>query len=277
MNPPIRRWLLPLLWTCFGACVVALAASFMLPMPAWFGGAMDGSGDGGIGLVRIDPLPATAPAAANDEPGPDWRQNPDLGQLASGDAAFVRDLPFQAWHAAQIAMPPVAVESDSTVDPDPSTTGPAVSLRQRVAAWEALAPTERSARREHWQAWQRLPAGEQAAVRDAVATFAALPEEQQQALRGQFEQLPPDERRGWLLGPRLGLVWPRLQPLFMQVPAAQREPLLAALHQCSASQLDDLAVLAQRTPPQARAKLRGELLMTSEANRSAWLHERLRH
>lgn len=91
-----------------------------------------------------------------------------------------------------------------------------------------------------------------------------------------FSALPYEERRGWLLGPRLGQAWPRLQSLLMQVPAVQREPLLAVLYELSALQLDDLATLAQRTPPQERDALRRELLSTAAANRTAWLRERLR-
>lgn len=281
MNTGNRPWLLPLLWAGFGACVVALVASFLLPMPAWLGAGTVASGDDGRGLVQIAPLPAAAPAAANFDPAADWRRHPDLLQLANGDQTLLRDLPFQAWHAAQIAMPVASTGLEAVADsyPDPDSMAPdqVDRLRQRVSEWDALAPAERSARREHWQAWQRLPASERTAVQDALATFAALPRERQQELRRQFDQLAPDERRGWLLGPRLGLVWPRLQPLLMQVPGAQREPLLATLYQCSASQLDDLAVLAQRTPPQARAKLRSELLATTQADRTAWMHERLRH
>jgi hypothetical protein len=71
------------------------------------------------------------------------------------------------------------------------------------------------------------------------------------------------------------VAWPRLQPLLMQVPVAEREALLAALHELSPLQLDDLATLAQRTPPQERDALRRELLTTSRANRAAWLQERL--
>ena len=92
-----------------------------------------------------------------------------------------------------------------------------------------------------------------------------------------FAQLPAGDRRGWLLGPRLGLAWPRLQPLLMQVPADEREPLLAALHTLSPLQLDDLATLAQRTPPQERDALRRGLLATAQPDRTAWLQERLRH
>src|SRR5690606_23319234 len=66
------------------------------------------------------------------------------------------------------------------------------------------------------------------------------------------------------------------QPLLMQVPAAQREPLLAVLHELSALQLDDLATLAQRTPPQERDALRRELLSTAATSRTAWLRQRLR-
>jgi hypothetical protein len=61
----------------------------------------------------------------------------------------------------------------------------------------------------------------------------------------------------------------------MQVPGAQREPLLEALRALGPQQRADLGVLAQRTPPQDRDRLRRELLDTPPARRGAWLLEQL--
>jgi hypothetical protein len=52
-------------------------------------------------------------------------------------------------------------------------------------------------------------------------------------------------------------------------------PLLAALHAMTPTERADLAVLAQRTPPQRRDALRRGLLSTSDANRAAWLQAQL--
>lgn len=269
------RWLLPVLWTGFAACAVALLATFAWPVARPGAGAA--ANDDGRIVVRRAPLPAPAAPLATFDAAFALRHHPDLAQLAAGDEAMLRDLDFHAWHAAQIAMPPFPADPAPVVEPDLDAVAPAQreTLRQRVVEWDALPPAVRRERRERWQAWQQLPAPQRAAVLDAAATFAALPPERQQALRSQFDQLSPDARRGWWLGPGLGMAWPRLQPLLMQVPAAQRDPLLAILHELSPLQLDDLATLAQRTPPQARDALRRELLSTSEANRAAWLRERL--
>src|SRR3546814_5351733 len=75
-------------------------------------------------------------------------------------------------------------------------------------------------------------------------------------LRAKYEALDGSERRGWMLGPVLGADYPKLHSLVSQVPAGQRESLLAALRALSPEARDDLAVLAQRTPPQARDALR---------------------
>ena len=149
------------------------------------------------------------------------------------------------------------------------------ALRQRLAAWDDLSIAERRERREHWQAWQSLPAHEQWQLRAAATAFAALPPPQQQALRQRFAQLDDTTRRGWLLGPALGADFDRLQPLLMQVPGSQREPLLAVLRAMTPAELDDLATLAQRTAPPQRDALRRDLLSTSAANRAAWLRLRL--
>ena len=59
------------------------------------------------------------------------------------------------------------------------------------------------------------------------------------------------------------------------MPAAQREPLLALLRTMTPAERNDLAVLAQRVPPQQRDALRRGLLATNAGNRTAWLQLRL--
>jgi hypothetical protein len=48
--------------------------------------------------------------------------------------------------------------------------------------------------------------------------------------------------------------------LLQQVPATERESLLARLHAMDSAALDALALLAQRTPPQERDALRKRLM-----------------
>ena len=148
-------------------------------------------------------------------------------------------------------------------------------LRRRLAEWQALPEAQRRERRERWQAWQALPAAERARLQAAASAFAALPVQEQLDLRARFAQLDESHRRGWLLGPALGADWERLQPLLMHVPADQRAPLLAALRGMTAQQRADLGVLAQRTPPQQRERLRRELLAQPPAARGRWLVDRL--
>src|SRR5690606_7491582 len=133
-------------------------------------------------------------------------------------------------------------------------------LAQRRDAWDALPHAERGERRERWQAWRELPAGERAALRASALRFAALAPDGQAALRARFDALDASIRHGWLLGPDLGADYPRLHPLVAQVPPDARAALLDALRGLDAQAREDLAVLASRTPPQARAELRVELL-----------------
>ena len=148
-------------------------------------------------------------------------------------------------------------------------------LQQRFAAWEARSSEEQRALREAWSAWRALPPIEQALLRNAAATYAALSVDEQQALRARYDALDASERLGWRLGPVLGADYPQLHPLLAQVPEAQREPLLAALRAMTPGERADLAVLAQRTPPQARDELRRQLLSTDPAQRAAWLRRRV--
>ena len=149
------------------------------------------------------------------------------------------------------------------------------ALQQRLARWHALPAVAQRQRREQWQAWRALPAAEQAQLRTAAAVFAALPAPEQQALRQRFAALDRSERRGWMLGPILGADYVRLQPLLAQVPADEREPLLALLRAMTPAERGDLALLAQRSAPQQRDALRRGLLATSAGNRRAWLQARL--
>lgn len=149
------------------------------------------------------------------------------------------------------------------------------AFARRIAAWDALPIPMRRERRERWQAWLALPLEQQLQVRSAAAAYAVLPAVQQQVLRQRFEALDGSQRHGWLLGPALGADYTALQPLLAQVPATQRDRLLAVLRAMAPNERIDLGVLAQRTPPQQRDALRRALLSTSIENRGAWLRLRL--
>jgi hypothetical protein len=266
------RWLLPLLWAGVATCVAGLAATFARPT------ATVAQGEAGPVHVQGAPLAAAGAPAATFDAAFARRTHPDLALLESPAEVPLQDLELLSWHAARLSeqlSDPAA--AGLRLPSRPATVAvQGEVLEQRITAWDALPAEERAVRREHWQAWQALPAEQRAAVLDAAADFSALPAAGQQALRMRFAQLPYEERRGWLLGPRIGVAWPRLQPLLMQVPAAQRDPLRRTLDELTALQLDQLATLAQRTPPQERDALRRGLLSTAEADRTAWLRERMR-
>lgn len=141
----------------------------------------------------------------------------------------------------------------------------------RAAAWDALPVPTRQQRREAWQAWASLTSAERMRLREEAARLARLPPAERQALRARFEAQDATTRRGWLLGPVLGADYARLQPLLAQMPADQHAPLLRTLRALTPAQRADLAVLVQRTPPQARDRLRRELVSTADSNRDAWL------
>lgn len=149
------------------------------------------------------------------------------------------------------------------------------ALRKQVEHWDGLPLAERRARREAWRAWDGLSDADRARMRRAAAGFAQLPPERQQALVTAFSELDSFERAGWLLGPDLGADWPALHALFALVPAGQRGQLLQALRAMDAPQRADLAVLAQRTPPEQRQALRDTLLSTPPENRAAWLRRQV--
>lgn len=146
---------------------------------------------------------------------------------------------------------------------------------ERQAHWDALPVAERGAGREAYAAWRGLSAADRAEVQAAGMALALLPATEQEVVQQRFAALDRSSQRGWLLGPALGGDYPKLQPLLAQLPEDQHAPLLAALRAMSAGERADLAVLAQRVPPQERTALRRTLLSTSAGNRSAWLRLRL--
>lgn len=150
-----------------------------------------------------------------------------------------------------------------------------VQFGRRLAAWSALPLGEREERRARYQAWLQLEAGERDSLRALAAQVDAFPPERKQALRAQFDALDDVQRHGWRLGPVLGRDYPTLHPLLAYVSASQRLPLLTRLRSMDAQQRADLAVLAQRTPPQDRQALRSELLSVRPAQLAAWLREKL--
>ena len=151
------------------------------------------------------------------------------------------------------------------------------AFRQRAAQWDALPRAERDQRRERYQAWQALSPGERAQAQAAAAQYAAMAPDVQAAWRAQFEAMDRSERRGWLFGPSLGADYVALQPLLAQVPEAEHAALLRTLRSMTPQQRRDLGVLAQRTPPAARAELRRELVSVSASERGDWLWRRLQH
>lgn len=145
---------------------------------------------------------------------------------------------------------------------------------QRMAVWDALPREMREDRRARYAAWRELDEVQRMRVHAAAEEIRALPVEQQAALRSRFDALDGMQRRGWRLGPVLGADYPRLQPLFGFVPEAERDATISLLRQLDVEQRNDLAVLAQRIPPQERAAFRQELLSVPVAARSAWLRAR---
>lgn len=146
-----------------------------------------------------------------------------------------------------------------------------------AVSWASLAPQQQHELRAHYAAWQALPETERQRIRHAAARVAGLSPSEREALRGRFLDQDQLHRDGWRLGPELGALYPKLQPLFGYVPVAQREPLMALLRQLDAGQLAQLTLISQRTPPQDRAALREQLLAVDATAREAWLREKVGH
>jgi len=197
--------------------------------------------------------------------------------LVLSAAAAAQSLPPGLLEKARALPSPTGAELQRHADALAAMT-PAerAAFEKRVARWDARLPAEQRERREAWQAWRALPEAERDQLRAAAKAYSTLEPDRQQELRAKYDALDGSERRGWMLGPVLGEVYPKLHALVSQVPPDQRDALLSALRALSPEGRDDLSVLARRTPPQARDVLRKELLAQPEAQRDAWLRKRLR-
>lgn len=146
-----------------------------------------------------------------------------------------------------------------------------------LSAQAMAAPNDKAPARHQLQAWQQqyqqLPVSEQRRIARAAEQLRQLPPAEQQQLQRSFAQLDQHHRDGWRLGPRLGLHWAGLQPLFAYVLPEQREPLLQMLHGLDEPSLERLVRLAQRTPPEQRQGLREQLLQQQATQRAAWLQQ----
>jgi hypothetical protein len=115
------RWLLPSLWGALALCVVAFAATFLLP-GAWQ------PRDGGTARIRRAPLPAAETPLATFDAASALPTHRDFDQLlfeqtaTAADQALVRDLDFYAWYAAAIAAEPAtALPLPDAAQPLPDT------------------------------------------------------------------------------------------------------------------------------------------------------------
>lgn len=255
-----RRHRLRWLWLGVAVCCAAMIATFFLHprgrvlLDEWHR------------RVHREPLPPAAAPKARFDPA-DPQLHPDRALLAAPrELQLARLLPLLAWMQATAtdAPPPVPASAEDTA-----------GLAERLRDWDRLPPRRRGADRAAWSEWQALTETERASLRATAARYEALPPTDRQALRERYAALPFDAHRGWHLGPQLGRDWPRIVALFAFIEPAQRAPLLQLLRDASPGEIDALARLAQTTPPEARARLRAELLAQPAMRRAGWLDAQL--
>ena len=225
------------------------------------------------GRVHSEALPPAASPRARFDPN-DPAMDPDRAlHVAPAELALAHRLPLLSWLAVEASTP--APAPDMLDAADSSATEAAEASTPKSASEAVIASDPRASDREAWSEWQALTDAERGRLRDAAARFDAMPEAQRNASLARFAAESFDARRGWHLGPTLGLWWPRVAALFSFDDAAERASLLQLLRQSSPEEIDALARLAQTTPPQERAALRRALLAQPPARRLAWMQARL--
>lgn len=110
-----RRWMLPAIAAVSTACVIALAATFLLPLATSVDGATDNR-------VSVEPLPPAEPAAAVFDADAALVTHPDFDQvLAQQAGALSREPGLYAWLAA--GSPPPRIDREQVPDPSDAGTG----------------------------------------------------------------------------------------------------------------------------------------------------------
>ena len=261
------RWL----WIGVALCMLAMAATFFIhprgrqAIDEW------------RASVKREPLDAAASPKARFDAA-DIALHPDRDLLAApGELMVARQLPLLAWladatadaKAADAPRLPVLIAPLDAVPVAPADDSG--DITRRMQAWVALSPKQRAVQRGAWEAWRALLPAERIALRGIASRLQRISTEDQQALRTRFSALPADARQGWWLGPAMGRDWPRVAPLFVFVPEAQRGPLLALLRAADAEDVDALERLTQITPPEERDALRADLLRIPAAQRREWM------
>lgn len=273
------------------ACALALLVTWR---PGEISSAASAGPDGDW-TIQVEPLPEQ-PVAQRFDPEQAAATHPDLPLvLDAREAAVAAQAGFLAWYVAgrqersdQVSptdgqateadiQPPALDAAEARDQPPPRSVLPAVqTLAQQLAEWDALPPGQRRQRRAVRVAWLALEESERARLRQAASELESFPAERHAALLAQFDALDGREQWGWRLGGVIGADYPALFGLLGYVTPAQRDPLLAVLRGLDATQRADLAVLAQRTPPQDQQALLDALLAQSPATRAGWLRSRVR-
>ena len=265
------RWL----WLGVAICVLAFVTTFFLHpagravLERW------------TATIKVKRLPAAEAPKARFDAG-DIGLHPDRALLeAPEEVVLASQLALLAWlavnsedpRAADAVQLPVIVAPIPRTPMDPARANDGIAARLRQ--WDALPARVHGLRRGQWQAWRALSADERIQLRNIDQRWRALDPRDQQVLRERFLAQAPDARNGWWLGPALGRDWPRINALFAYVEPGQRDALLQLLRATDREGWDVLARLAQTTPPEARARVRAELLAQAPSQRAAWLRAQL--
>ena len=273
-NPArLVRWL----WLGVAVCVLVFATTFFL-YPAGRAALQRLTAP-----IKVERLPPAAAPRARFDAG-DVARHPDRDlRAAPEEAAHASELALLSWllmvsedpRAADAVHLPVIVSPVPRTALDPVRDAAAVA--SRLQQWDTLPARVRGLRRGQWQAWRALDPRERIQLRTVAQRWRALDPQQQQELRTRFDAQSSDARNGWWLGPRLGRDWPRIQALFAYIDAGQRDASLSMLRDADAAEWDALARLAQATPPEARERLRTDLLAQPASQRGRWLQAQLQH
>lgn len=136
--PHWPRWVLPLLWSLLGLCVMAMVATFVWP----WGGAGDLLGDGDRRVI-VQPLP--------DASAPSKRYRHEAGLIGHRDFALIadpdgeaaaRDIDFHSWLAARDsgAIPATAPPLETEPPPPDAAHPPGSETAPETTAETADAP-----------------------------------------------------------------------------------------------------------------------------------------
>lgn len=152
---------------------------------------------------------------------------------------------------------------------------------ERLARWQQLDAQRRAEIRRRYEAFMALPPEQRKALSRTFNRFRGMSEEQRSRLMERWAQTPPEQRRAFLEGARVGreraqgqMIYGLWREAFPQVTAEERDALRQMVQSLGPVRQRQLLRIMLNMSGDERLATRPELLSLSPAELDAWIETR---